>query len=126
LHGLCANAMTLVPTGRFRTRAILSPPLQSVNGRMRKEAIKTAELGVNQFVASNLICSIGIDGIIAGICLDVRFVALRLGCLAAIILLPGRRAARGRPQPALRRKRKFLRATLGQFLRAFSGSEAPG
>jgi hypothetical protein len=67
---------------------------------MRKEAIKTAELGVNYFVASDLICAIGIDGIIAGICLDVRVMALRLGCLAAIVLLPaegGRRPPAGRP-----------------------------
>jgi hypothetical protein len=43
---------------------------------MRKEAIKTAELRVNHFVVSGLICAIGIDGIIAGICLDVRFMEL--------------------------------------------------
>jgi hypothetical protein len=51
---------------------------------------------VNHFVASDLICAIGIDGIIAGICLDVRFVVLRLGCVAAIVLLPGEDGRRGR------------------------------
>jgi hypothetical protein len=76
---------------------------------MRKEAIKTAELGVNHFVASDLICAIGIDGIIAGICLDVRFMALRLGCLAAIVQLPAEDGRRRRPPagPALKWQRNF-------------------
>jgi hypothetical protein len=79
---------------------------------MRKEAIKTADLRVNDFVVSGLICTIEIDGIIAGICLHVRFMALRLGCLATIVLCRPR-AAGGRPLAGLEDVEQILTAHQG-------------